>query len=75
MLILREENGQSILEYLMAVLIVIVVLAALVSVWDGHKRSALKSDSMLGETIMATPYTSRSSLGISGQGAKDVLGH
>lgn len=70
-----QDSGQSILEYLMSVLLVMVVLFALLSVWDGYRRDSVNQDSMLGKTITGTPFTEGSTLGISSQGVKDVLAH
>lgn len=69
------DLGQGVLEYAMALIIIFVVLIALLSVWDGYRRDAVKPDSMLGETFLGAPYTNNSSLGLSSQGARDVLSH
>lgn len=75
MLDLNPDSGQSILEYVMAVLLIMVVLVALVTVLGDYKQTSVTDDSMLGKTITSAPFTGQSSLGSSSQGVLDVLAH
>lgn len=72
---LSLDSGQSILEYVLAVLLVMVVMTALVSILGNYRQISVTTDSMLGKTITGAPFTGQSSLGPSKQGVIDVLAH
>lgn len=73
--VLRKSSGQSTFEFLIVSSLVLIIIFAFVSLWDGWRRNDITADSMLDRSLRQAPFTSHSSLGVSNQGIKDVLEH
>lgn len=70
-----NDEGQAIIEFLIATGLVLVILMAIGSVGVWLKGLHPSRDSMLGKTYSEAPYTGASSEGVNAYAVEDVLLH
>lgn len=72
---LNEENGQGVVEYLVATLLVFIILTSLTALSQWWKNDAPSSDSFVQKTYKLPPNTTYSSEGVNIYAPEDLFTH
>lgn len=73
--LLERTEGQAALEFIVTSGVMLIILLALASLWGSWQGGEVSEDSMFERSVLESPYTINTSLGLSAQGVRDILEH